>query len=220
MTSPTEKPSRLMVSESPQRAIVAEFHQNAGGRLTLFAMTVEGDSYRKTYDVEHSRRYGYLFHCSGSGGSGPVPVSGAYFVSGNLDVREEPTQLVHAGDRPPWRSSETSAIRERNRTRRLDRLPKSFDLEPGMDLLGWLRRNAIEQDAVWCAECRDWNRGDELCKHMWWCDEVGWYAPGCSPCKKCIDGHCRDRFNLTPHVHAFDQGPLWFWSQAPELECR
>jgi hypothetical protein len=178
------------------RAIVAQFHKDSGGRLTMFSLTViehgterDGREYlcRKTYDVDHSRAYGYLFHQSGGGGSLPVNVQGIYFASGDVEIEEKPTQLVDARDKPPWRGKKTRAIRKRNRTRRLPRLPKAWTLEPGWDLLDWMHHNAIEQRAVWCSTCRDRFPEDSLCEHCWWCNVNGWYS---TPAERC---ECKDR---------------------------
>lgn len=167
------------------RAIVAEFHKSAGGRLTLWAVTTledEGHDWRSRtqYDVEHSRKYGYLFHQSGGGGGEPINVSGIYFVSGGAKVKENPCDLVDARDRPPWKSKRTRAIRKRNRTRQLRALPKAFDLEPGQDLLDWLQCRGIESDAVHCGVCRDWLPEDDACRHVFWCDGE-WAGSGIGP---------------------------------------
>ena len=174
------------------RAIVAEFHKDPGGRLELFSLvSIDKDGreylWRTAYDVDRSRRYGYLFHESGAGGRGAVPVSGIYFASGDVSVKETPCQLVDARERSPWRGKRTRAIRHRNRTRRLRALPKAFDLEPGWDLLDWLEHRAINEEAVWCAECRDRLPSDELCAHCWWCEATGWYS---TPSERC---GCKDR---------------------------
>ena len=165
------------------RAIVAEFHKDSGGRLTLFSLVTEDGEYRRMYDVERSRKYGYLFHHSGSGGGGPVSVSGIYFTDGDVPVEETPCQLVDPKDRPPWRGKKTRAIRQRNRTRRLRALPKAFKLEPGWDLLDWLQHRAIEEDAVWCSVCRDNLPDSSLCEHCWWCDKTCWYSTPSERCK-------------------------------------
>lgn len=161
-----------------QRAVLGEFVKRAGKPLELNALTVIeelGDHFiRRIYDVDLSRKWGYLFHESGAGGSCTVPVHGIYHVSGNIAVKERPTNLVDARDRPPWRSKKTLAIRALNRTRRLRSLPPSF--RGCADLLDWLERNGIQQDAVWCSECRDFVPGDILCEHCWWCDKSGWYS--------------------------------------------
>lgn len=169
-----------------KRGIVAEFYKSAGGRLMLFSLTVLEevpahagiDTYigRTGYDVEYSRAYGYLWNETSGGGDRVVAVSGPYFTSGPVEVKEEPTQLVDARDKPPWKGRRTQAIRKRNRTRRLRKLPKAFVLEPGWDLQDWLEHHAIQQDAVYCSTCRDYFPGDEPCKHCWWCDSVGDYV--------------------------------------------
>lgn len=162
------------------RATVAEFHKDGRGRLILFSLTVvkqetdrrDGREYlmRETYDVDHSRQYGYLFHMSGAGGSDPVPVSGPYFASGDVEVKETKSTLVNRKSR------------KLNRTRRLRAIPKAFSCEPGHDLLNWLEYNAIQQDGVYCSTCRDYVPGDELCEHCWWCELTGWYS---TPSERC-----------------------------------
>jgi len=167
------------MDETVPHSIVAEFHKDSGGRFELFSLTVIEDRgeylSRSIYDVDHSRKYGYLFHQSGSGGAGPVPVSGIYFVRGNVDVKESPCTLINR------------VARKRNHTRKLRVLPKAFDLKPGWDLLDWLQHRAIEQHAVWCSKCRDHVPGEELCEHCWWCDKTGWYSTPSDRCK------CKDR---------------------------
>jgi hypothetical protein len=164
-----------------EQAIVAQF-QRFSGRIWLWSLTVIAEEttrhgtglMRKTYDVEYSKRYGYMFDQSGAGGSDPVIVSGLYFTSGNVTVRETPSSFV------------TRKARRLNPTRRLRILPGEFISELGTDLLGWLERNAIQQDSVWCSECRDRVLGQELCEHCWWCEKIGWYS---TPSDRC--GHER-----------------------------
>jgi hypothetical protein len=174
-----------------QRAIVAEFHKDSGGRLTLFSLTAiqnkpahDGGTYRSrdTYDVDHSRRYGYIFHQSGAGGGGPIPVSGIYLTSGDIAVEERPTSLVDGNDKSPWRSKKTAAIRKRNRTRRLRAVPKAFDMEPGWDLLDWLEHRAIDAPTVYCSTCNDRLPDTDLCEHCWWCEKKAWYS---TPSERC-----------------------------------
>lgn len=185
-------------------AAVAEFHKASNGKLTLFSLVTfergtehDGRQYvlRATYDVDFSRTYGYLFNQSGFGGNNTVSISGIYFACGKVTIKETPCQLVDPLDKPPWRGKKTRTIRERNRTRRLKRLPKAFTsdtaislgLKPGEDLLDWLQNNAIEQDAVYCSDCRDFVPGDQLCQHCWWCDKISWYSTPAERCK------CKDR---------------------------
>lgn len=174
-----------------ERAIVAEFQKDSGGRVMLFSLTTltahecDGKSYlhRDMYDVKYSRKFGYIWHMSGGGGCLEVEVSGIYFASGAVKLKENPCNLVSPGDRPPWRSKETRIIRERNKTRRLRKLPKIFQSNPSLDVLQWLESYAIDDEAVYCSECRDYMPGSELCKHCWWCDKTGWYSTPNEPCK-------------------------------------
>lgn len=135
---------------------------------------------RDYYDVETSRRYGYIFHMSGGGGAGRIAVDSPYFVSGTARIKETPNRLCcWPIDRTGRR---TRATRKRNRTRRLTALPKYFDLLPGEDLLAWLERTAINQDAVFCSECKDFFPEESTCGHIWWCDKAGWWS---SPSERC-----------------------------------
>lgn len=170
-----------------ERSCVAQFIKGSGGRLELWSITYmeekvsrDGAAYvsRDYYDVETSRRYGYIFDQSGGGGGNkPVVVDSPYFVTGDARVVERPNRLCC------WPLDETGRrtrkMRKRNRTRRLTNLPPYFDLEPGEDLLQWLQRTAIEQDAVYCSECSDFFPEDSLCNHIWWCDKAAWWStPG------------------------------------------
>lgn len=183
----------------PKRKIVAEFWKPEKGLLELHSLAViekvtghDGKKYlsRTGYDVDHSKTYGYIFHMSSSGGSMEIEVSGIYFSSGNPSVKETPVQYVDSKDEPPWEGSKTVAIRKRNRTRRLLKLPAEFKARRGEDLLDWLKKNAIQGDAVWCSECQDELPGDELCEHCWWCSATGMYSTpdercGCGDRKEC-----------------------------------
>jgi hypothetical protein len=179
------------------RIIVAEFHKPSRGPLELFSLTViepctlhgggAGIS-RTTYDVDRSKKFGYIFHESGGGGAlSPVPVSGIYYVRGDIAVKESPCQLVDGRDKAPYRSKRTKAIRKRNRTRRLRALPPTFRGQD--DLLGWLEYNGIQEESVYCSKCKDSMPGNDydLCKHCWWCERVGWYS---RPSERC---GCADR---------------------------
>lgn len=182
---------------NPMRSYAATFHKSDGNRLTLFSVTTltqeisghDGRAYlsRTEYDVDYSRRYGYIWRETGGGGNRVIEVRGIYFSSGDIQVREKPTRLVDPLDNPPWKGRRTRAIRQRNRTRRLKALPKAFDLRDGEDLIGWLERNAIEDDAVFCSTCADITTGQDLCEHTWWCDRTCWYS---TPTERC---DCKNR---------------------------
>lgn len=183
--------------------IAAEFHKDAGKRLNLFSMTVvsesihhDGKTYHHVdgYDVDWSKTYGcYVFHNSSSGIMSPV--SGIYFLSGDIKVKEEPCTLVDARDKPPWRGKRTRIIRERNRTRRLRKLPKAFDMEGVDNLLEWLELNGIEAGASYCSECKDWlpEDADDLCDHVWWCSKTCLYSTPDERCSCSNREECDDR---------------------------
>jgi len=178
-----------------KRSIVAQFHKSAGGRLTLWSLvSIEEEKARdgsddiwlnrKTYDVDLSRKYGYLYHQSGGGGSGPIHVDSIYFFSGEVAVEERPCQLLERSKSTGrWKSR---AIRARNKPRLLRMPPKAFRIDGGY-LLNWLEVNGIDQDSVYCSECRDSMPGNELCQHCWWCEKIGWYS---TPSERC--GHKRE----------------------------
>lgn len=182
------------------RRVVSQFIKRPGQPLELTSLTVlekkvgygrKAYLAQTVYDVDLSRKYGYLFHESGFGGSLPITVDGIYHVHGDVPVRENPTTLVDARDRPPWRSPKIRRIRALNRTRRLRALPRQFGGQG--DLLEWLERYGIQQDAVWCSECHDYVPGDELCDHCWWCEKIGWYSTpsercGCTNREQCENG--------------------------------
>lgn len=180
-----------------ERAIIAMFYRPASGVPRLHALTLVNDYIcydgqiirsRTEYDVEWSRSYGYyIFHQSGCGGGERVTASGLYYASGPASVNEQSAQWCDSRDKPPWHGRRTRIIRKRNRTRRMARLPRHIDLDPGQDLLAWLEHNGVDQDAVYCSECVDWVRGDHLCEHTWWCDQIGWYSTPGDPC-----GHDRE----------------------------
>lgn len=183
-----------------RRVVIAQFFQSAFGAPKIHSIVTiadvighQGSPYteRRGYDVEWSRHFDcYLYHHSGCGGGAEVVMSGLYHVSGNAGmarIKEKPAEWVHSRDKPPWRSKQTRLIRKRNRTHRLLSLPKHIRTEGGGDLLDWLARNGIEQDAVHCSECQDWLPGNELCRHCWWCDKTGWYS---TPWERC---ECKDR---------------------------
>jgi hypothetical protein len=193
MTEPTLAP----------RGIVGTFFKDSGGRIRLDSLTAITESVstwdgkvrtgRDGYDVDWSRTYGcYLFHMSSGGCDMVIPVSGIYWLSGPAQVKEKPCEFIHYADKPPWKSKKTRAIRQRNRTRRLPKLPKYFDVKPGEDLLDWLETNGIQEDAVWCSTCHDHLPGDQLCRHCWWCDKTGDYSTPDERCK-CKN---RDECNL------------------------
>lgn len=180
--------------------IAGEFHKDSGGRLklsSLYTRTEEvsrhdGKTYIAAdgYDVEWSKSYGgYVFHNSSSGFHDPE-VSGIYYTSGDIKVKEKPCTLVDTRDKPPWRGERTKAIRKRNRTRRLLKLPKAFDMDGVSNLLEWLQQNAKESAGVWCSECRDYLPTDEewmLCDHVWWCEKKTDWS---TPTERC---DCKDR---------------------------
>ena len=164
-----------------KRTVVAQFHRHAG-KIWLWSLIVFDEEVtprgaymvRKEYNVDYSKTFGYLFDQCGQGGGTSVRIDGLYHVSkGDVDitVRERPSNFV------------TRKMRRLNPTRRLQSIPRHFDVGPGHDLLNWLECNGINQDSVWCSECRNSVPGDELCEHCWWCDKTGWYSTPSDRCE-------------------------------------
>lgn len=191
-------------ADKPARSVVTIFQRTAGKRTYPWSLIVfeperdhkgEWQLYQHLYDVEYSKRFGYIFHMSGAGAF-PLEIDGLYHVSGDLDgksVIEKPCQLVDSSDNPPWKGAKTKAIRARNGTRRI-RMPKAFSDAP--DMLAWLQNNAIQGDAVFCTECRDLFPGDnecDWCEHIWWCDKTGLYSTPNERCKCKSRKECYDR---------------------------
>jgi hypothetical protein len=194
-----------MSSDEKVIGIAAEFHKDSGGRLKLFSLYTrteaisrhDGKTYYGAdgYDVDWSDTYGYIFHNSSSGFHTPT-VSGIYFLWGDMKVKETPCTLVDARDKPPWRGKRTKAIRERNRTRRLLKLPKAFDMEGVSNLLEWLQQNAIESDTEYCSVCRErfpTQDNNVLCDHVWWCAKTATWSTPDERCKCKNYDECADR---------------------------
>lgn len=166
------------------RQIVAEFYKRSHGPLELFSLTtlttkqsIDGktNTSRTIYDINLSKEYGYIWHASGGGGGGKVEVSGIYFASAGLSIKEKPSTLV------------SRVARKRNKTRRLRSPPPSFALKDGHDLFDWLMWNAIEGNTVWCSTCDDCMPETDPCRHVWWCEKTtGWSTPS----ERC---NCKDR---------------------------
>lgn len=198
------------------RKILAEFWCDESLKLELRSVTVlapyvfhdqkVGEGIDR-YEVELSKTYGYLYDLSGGGGAGPEPVSGIYWCSPGFPVKEGPTSYCSSNYETGHIDAGTRYIRMRNRTRRLVRLPKEFRKSERLtwpeyphrgpakvsagDLMDWLERHAINQDAVYCSACDDWLPSEELCAHCWWCESVGWYVTP-SEGSVCFDADCQD----------------------------
>ena len=173
-----------MPDRAEQVGVVATFFKNARGRLTMDSVVVV-DEYGcpAFYDVEYSKKYGYLYHMSGFGGTSVIDVQGLYAATDDVMVRECPSTLAD------------EATRARNATRRLRRLPKHCRPRADhgeSDLFDWIEKHGINDDAVWCSTCRDWVPGHSLCKHTWWCDVTGWYSTPDEPCGCESREKCRD----------------------------
>lgn len=203
--------------------LVAEFHKKPRKRLELCSLSVHhqtincrGEPWtsRDIYDVNLSKRYGYLFDLSGGGASEPVQVAGLYFARGNIRISESPCRLIDPNDKPPYRDAKTKAIRALNRTRRLYDLPKYFRGDG--NLWEWLQSNGIESESVYCGICTDWFPEEQLCEHCWWCQEVCWYSTpsdrcGCATLAMCDGDFGRDEeaFAFAPNHPPLRGDPSW-----------
>lgn len=191
--------------------IIAEFYKRKGQRLELFSLTVDAQTLdhrgapmmeRSVYNVDLSKRFGYLYDCSGFGGFGrPVTVSGPYFVRGDIKVKETPSRLFDPSDRPPHRGVKTKAIRALNKTHQLHDLPKYFRGEG--NLWKWLQRNGIETKPVYCSECADHMPEDELCEHCRWCEQIHWFPTPDERCDCATLAVCSGDFSRNEEEFAF-----------------
>lgn len=192
------------------RKILAEFYIEEDGTFRLFSVYVvdpitmyDGKPGYSLdgYDVEYSETYGYIYHLT-SGGILPDAVSGIYWASPGLSLKERACQLCSCNYESGKLDAETRYIRARNRTRRLKQLPKEFrkaehferpiagvrvKITPG-DLMDWLEHNALNDEAVYCSECEDWLPSEDLCEHCWWCDTASYVTP--SEGSACFDPDC------------------------------
>lgn len=193
-----------MQEQMPNRTVVAEFFKDGRGIVRANSLTViredRGRIHKEIWDVDYSRKFGYILHMSGAGGEiSAIRVSGIYHVSGNGNpkIAEQEPQWVDSRDSDPFDDKpRTIAVRKRNRTRRLIKLPKAIDLQPEQDMLDWLQSNGIEGDSVWCSICRDFFPGTDdwdLCNHCWWCDKTGNYSTPDERCDCNGREECDDR---------------------------
>jgi hypothetical protein len=60
----------------------------------------------------------------------------------------------------------------------------------------------------------------DLCSHFWWCEAISWYSDPVQRerCPTCINGRCREHFEMQPGVSPWNDGPLWFWAGQPEAK--
>lgn len=195
------------------REVIALFFKDKSKIVRLYSLIVlkeikknyEGKTFlsRYEYDVEYSKKFGYIFNHFGYGGSPIINVSGIYHVTANVVTKrlmgqstgvlvppkivENPPQWVDSRDKAPFDNKpRTKEVRKRNKTRQLFKLPKAFDVKPGEDLLEWLRNNGIESESMWCSTCRDYfpsSNSYDLCEHVWWCENTGTYSTPSDRCK-------------------------------------
>jgi hypothetical protein len=162
------------------RIIAAQFHLREDGTYELFSLWhfqqhERGHWYYHCYDVDWCKRdQSYVFHQSG-GGPTPIEIDGLYWASEGAPITERPCQLVD------------DDARERNATRRLPEVP--IDIEGCADVLDWLENTAQDEGTEYCSVCDDRLPTDDLCEHIWWCEETAWYS---TPDERRLDCACEE----------------------------
>lgn len=150
---------------------LAQFHFNDDGTYQLFSLyTVKrsiswhyGEGVSNTgWDVDWIERdKGYVYHQSSGGGSLRKTMSGIYWRHPAMlhGVREETARYCD------------KAFRKRNKTRRIRHIP--IDLNGHEDMMQWLKNTAIDSETYYCTVCKEYlpDRMEDLCEHVWWCDE-------------------------------------------------
>lgn len=184
-----EAAKEICVELNREYPYLAEFHLEKGGAYKLFSLyTVSrsishhyGEQIGRTgWDVDWIERdQQYAYHQSSGGGSLRMTAHGIYWRHPDMlhVVREETARYVDP------------AFRKRNKTRRIRRIP--IDLDGHKDLMEWLENTAIESEIYYCAICNEYlpDRDEDLCGHVWWCDEYSVLrGPGSveypEPCKE------------------------------------
>jgi hypothetical protein len=173
------------MSHESEKAVIVEFVLMADGRYDIHQVWTSepGRKSYSMYDVSWTKRdRRYSFHKSG-GGPFPATVSGIYWTSDPALVIEEESSWSLDGD---------PAMGERNKTRRLTDLP--IDVKGCGDVLEWLYNYHHSAQTVYCDICVDSIPDDDLCAHIWWCDEGGDFqgvgGESISPCdcEDCVKG--------------------------------
>ncbi len=135
---------------SSEKAVAVLFGKPQTGNLLVpFAMLAINDGAYRTYDIENSRQYGFIYHLSASG----------------FQVMEV--------DRPYWCEDEKYV--ERKKGARRIQMPKRF-LTRGQDFVNWLHNDGVDSGAEYCEECQDWYPEDDTCYHIWWCGKIGTFS--------------------------------------------
>lgn len=179
------------------REVVGMFYKDRSKRVRLNSLVVlqehgknDGHVYlvKEYWDVDWSRKFGYLFHMSGCGGDETIEVRGIYHATAKSVAMKLLGQSLGALVAPRIVEKEQQWVEkhERNRTRRLTKLPNAIVLDEDEDLMDWLQYNGIESDMVWCSSCRDCFPGSndyDLCEHVWWCENTATYSTPDDRCK-------------------------------------
>lgn len=132
------------------------------GKHPYRVVTLEHGKHRpilNDYDFAWSKKYGLLYHASGS--MSVRPLEPGQSVKENADGSHTPIETVY------WATSDIE-VKEPPLCKRLATLPEAYTAESLFDMC-----NTIECDAIiWCSECQDWfpDKVEDYCEHVWWCN--------------------------------------------------
>lgn len=133
------------------RVVMAEFQ---GGQPWAIHTTESGKGFDH-YDIEESKSRGYwCYHMSG-GGPNLIVDDCEYWVA------EDFARHVRGYQRS------TGDVAPADLSKRLVELP--LDLQTFID-------DMVDTDTAYCGTCKDMLPTDDLCSHIWWCDECGWWS--------------------------------------------
>lgn len=153
-----------------ERPAVAYFYQD-GSKLRLNSLVTikerfdsPGKFHMSYYDVDwsdHDRQY--IYNQSG-GGSCTFPMK--------------------IEDGPFWVAKRVK-FRNPKKHERVQ-LPKEFNGDP----LKYLQTYAHEGQPIYCSVCESYFPDDDHCRHIWWCDDNGWYSTPDERFDECQDEDC------------------------------
>lgn len=172
-----------------ERIVAIVYNPNGPRRclLPFSAFTVRHDKPPKDgwisgiYDIEWCRRDGMLYyHCSGGGGH--------FYLNRVCRRKGEPHCAVWWNSKlvtPHRDNGKQPAMLTPHQVRRLGYRIVSRPLR----ILGTSDRHPLEnlfsglEDTMYCSKCDDWLPFDNMCSHVLWCDECGWWSTPSEPCR-------------------------------------